>query len=402
LEHDVIIVGAGPAGSTAARFCAKKGLKTLLVEKNRLPRYKPCGGCLSPRVLRELDFDIGEVIESTISEAKFTFQLKDPFSIVSQNPIGYLVTRDSFDHLLCRKAQEGGADLYEGRRVVGFQQDAEGVDVSTNWGESLRCRYLVGADGAGSIVAQSLHRGMMKKAGMALEGEGCLVSGIRKRGSFVHLDFGAVPYGYGWIFPKGNFVSIGIAVLLTSKGVKLRSRFERFVGSVDYIRGVRVEKAYFYPLPTFSNNDLPFSKGRVLLVGDAANLMDPMTGEGIYYAIRSGQMAGEAIVKAIKEDKKWISGYREALEYNLFQDLRVALKLAKATYRFPSLAYNVLKSNKNLGLLYLYILAGNAHYRAFSREMIDGIRRRLGKNYGHERNVFSFRAKSGHSLYPWE
>ena len=113
-------------------------------------------------------------------------------------------------------------------------------------------------------------------------------------------------------------------------------------------------------------------------------------------------MAGEAIVKAIKEDKKWISGYREALEYNLFQDLRVALKLAKAIYRFPSLAYNVLKSNKNLGLLYLYILAGNAHYRAFSREMIDGIRRRLGKNCGHERNIFGLVAQSGHSLYPWE
>jgi hypothetical protein len=80
----------------------------------------------------------------------------------------------------------------------------------------------------------------------------------------------------------------------------------------------------------------------------------------------------------------------------------VALKLAKAVYRFPSLAYNVLKSNKNLRLLYLYILAGDAHYRAFSREMIDGIRKRLGKNYGHDRNVFGLRAKGGHSLYPWE
>ena len=118
LEYDVVIVGAGPAGSTAARLCANKGLKTLLIEKERVPRYKPCGGCLSPRVLRELDVDIGGVIENTVSEAKFTFQLKDPFSIVSQNPVGYLVMRDSFDHLLCRKAQEGGADLYEGRRVV--------------------------------------------------------------------------------------------------------------------------------------------------------------------------------------------------------------------------------------------------------------------------------------------
>ena len=137
LEYDVIIVGAGPSGSTAARFCAKKGLKTLLIERDRFPRYKTCGGYISPRVSREIGFDIGVIIESTVSEAKFTFRLKDPFSIVSQDPIGYLAMRESFDHLLCRKAQEGGADLYEGRRVVGFQQDVEGVDVSIEGGNLL-------------------------------------------------------------------------------------------------------------------------------------------------------------------------------------------------------------------------------------------------------------------------
>ena len=378
LEYDVVIVGTGPSGSTTARFCAKKGLRTLLIEKDRFPRYKPCGGCLSPRVLRELDFDIGGVIESTVSEAKFTFQSKDPFSIASQDPIGYLVMRQSFDHLLCRKAQEEGADLYEGRSVVGFQQDAEGVDVSIKGVESVRCRYLVGADGARSIVAQSLRGGVMNKTGMAFVAEGRLASEIPEKWSFVHLDFGSVPHGYGWIFPKGKLVSTGIGTLFPSKGMKLKSRFERFISSVDYIRGVRMEKVCFHPLPAFTAEDLPVSKGRVLLVGDAANLMDPMSGEGIYYAVRSGQMAGEAIVRGIKEDQKGISGYREGLERSFFQDLTMALKLAKAVYRFPKLAYAVLKSNKDLGHLYLNLLAGNARYEAFSGKMADGIKRRLG------------------------
>jgi geranylgeranyl reductase family protein len=378
LEYDVIIVGAGPAGSTAARFCAKKGLRALLIEKDRFPRYKPCGGCLSPRVLRGLDLDIRGIVESTVSEAKFTFRLEDPFSIVREDPIGYLVMRESFDHLLCRKAQEGGADLYEGRRVVGFQQDTEGVDISIEGGESVRCRYLVGADGAHSTVAQSLRGGVTKKLGVAFEGEGILGPAVPRKWSFVHLDFGAVPYGYGWIFPKGHLVSIGIGNLFPSKGIKLKSRFEGFIGSVDYISGVRMERTCFYPLPTFSTDDLLVSGGRVLLVGDAANLMDPMTGEGIYYAVRSGRMAGEAIVRAIEEDEKGISGYREALKCTLFRDLTAALKLAKAMYRFPKLAYTILKSNKDLGLLYIDILAGNASYEVFSRKMRDGIRRRLG------------------------
>jgi geranylgeranyl reductase family protein len=378
LEYDVVIVGAGPAGSTVARFCARKGLRTLIVEKDRFPRYKACGGCLSPRVLRELDFDIGDIIQGTVYEARFTFQLEDPFSIACQDPMGYLVMRESFDHLLCRKAQEEGADLHEERRVVGFQQDGEGVDVSIEGGESVRCRYLVGADGARSIVSQSLRGGMMKKASIAFVGEGRLPHGIQGKWSFVHLDFGGIPRGYGWIFPKGNLVSIGVGTLFPSKGMRLKSRFERFVAAVDYIRGVEMEHACFYPLPTFSLDGLPRSRGRVALVGDAANLMDPMTGEGIYYALRSGHMAGEAVVRAVEEDQKGINGYQEGLKRTLFAELTMALKLARFIYRFPKMAYTILKSNRKLGLLYLDILAGNARYEAFSGKMVEGIRRRLG------------------------
>jgi flavin-dependent dehydrogenase len=204
-------------------------LKTLLVEKDRFPRYKPCGGFFFPRVLKKLGFDIGGVIERTVSEAKFTFQLKDPFSIVSPNPIGYLVMRDSFDHLLCRKAQERGADLYEGRRVIAVRQDAEGVDVSIEGGESIRCRYLVGADGACGVVVPLLNKVLTRKMGVAFEGKGRLPAGIRKKWSSVHFDRGVIPNGYGWIFPKGNFVSFGIGTILPSKGMKLRSRLEGFI-----------------------------------------------------------------------------------------------------------------------------------------------------------------------------
>ena len=378
MEYDVIVVGAGPAGSTAARFCARQGLRTLLIEKDRFPRHKPCGGCLSPRVLREFDFDIGGVIESTVREAKFTFRLGEPFSICCEDPIGYLVMRESFDDLLCRKAQEEGADLYEERRVVGFRQDGQGVDVFIKGGESVRCRYLVGADGARSTVFQSLRAGAMKKAGMAFMGEARFPYEIQGRWSFVHLDLGGVPYGYGWIFPKGNLVSMGVGALFPSKGTRLKSQFERFIARVDYIKGAEIERARFYPLPTFSPDGLPLSRGRVALAGDAANLMDPMTGEGIYYAVRSGHMAGEAIVKAIEEDQKGIDGYQEALKRTLFQDLTMALKLARVIYRFPKAAYNILKSNRKLGLLYLDILAGNARYEAFSGKMAGRIKRHLG------------------------
>jgi geranylgeranyl reductase family protein len=377
LEYDVIIVGAGPAGSTAARYCGKEGLKTLLVEKERFPRYKPCGGFISPRVLGQLDFPIEGIIDSTVCEVRFTFKSKDPFSIASRDPIGYLVKRDSFDHLLCRKAQEAGAEFYEGRRVVGFQQDSEGVDISMMEGEPLRCRYLVGADGARSIVRNSLFPGVTPKAGIAMAGEGCLAPGFQRRSVSVRLDLGAVPSGYGWVFPKGKFASIGIGALRPSKETKLRNRFEHFVESMNKTMGVRMKKACFHPLPTFYGDDLPRAKGRVLLVGDAANLADPLTGEGIYYAVRSGKMAAEAIVAAIKHEPGKIKPYLGSLKRLLMRDLGVALKLANAIYRVPRLAYTVLKSSRNLGFLYVHLLCGKALYSDFSREMVGGIKGRL-------------------------
>jgi flavin-dependent dehydrogenase len=213
---------------------------------------------------------------------------------------------------------------------------------------------------------------------MAFEAEARIPPGMGEGWPFVHLDFGSVPHGYGWIFPKGTLVSIGICAFTPSKGMKLRSRLERFVGCVDYIRGGKVERACFHPLATFSGGNMLASRGRVLLVGDAAKLMDPMTGEGISYAIRSGHMAGEAIVKAITEGHEGIRWYQEALRRTLFQDLGVALRLAKVVYRFPKVAYTVMKSSEDLRLLYLDILVGNARYEHFSRKMADGLRRALG------------------------
>ena len=88
-DYDVIVVGGGPGGSTAARFCAKAGLKTLLIEKEQLPRYKPCGGCLSTKTAHLLNFDLSPVIENTIYGAKFTYCSKDPFSSNPKIPLHF-------------------------------------------------------------------------------------------------------------------------------------------------------------------------------------------------------------------------------------------------------------------------------------------------------------------------
>ena len=121
-DYDVIVVGAGPGGATAARLCAQAGFRTLLIEKERFPRYKPCGGCLSPKTVRLLPFDLSSIVENTIFEAKFTYCVKEPFSIKTDKPMAFMVMRDRFDQFLIEKGLEEGVELLEGNKVIRVEE----------------------------------------------------------------------------------------------------------------------------------------------------------------------------------------------------------------------------------------------------------------------------------------
>src|SRR5512136_1738942 len=116
-DYDVVVVGAGPGGSTAARFCAQAGLKTLLIEKEKMPRYKACGGCLSLKAVNLLGLDLNPVLERMIYKVKFSYRLKVSFSIEWKQPIGLMVMRDRFDQFLVKQALEKGAGVLEGVSV---------------------------------------------------------------------------------------------------------------------------------------------------------------------------------------------------------------------------------------------------------------------------------------------
>src|SRR4030065_829818 len=234
-DYDVIVVGGGPGGSTAARFCAKAGLKTLLIEKERLPRYKHCGGCLSTKTVHLLGFDLSPVIENTIYGAKFTYCSEDPFFIEYKDPIAFLVMRDRFDQLLVSKALEDGAAILEGEKVTRVKEKGDGVEGGVGEGERLYCRYLIGADGAERIVARSLPLPPQRNDGngMAIESEIPFDSSIdfpQKELQFIHLDFGRIPNGYGWVFPKKEYLSIGIGGMFReTKKMNPRQYFSDFL-----------------------------------------------------------------------------------------------------------------------------------------------------------------------------
>jgi flavin-dependent dehydrogenase len=155
-DFDVIVVGAGPGGATASRACAQEGLETLLIEKERFPRYKACGGCLSMKTVHLLGFDLTPVVENTVSATKFTYCLKDSFVIHSAEPTGCMVMRDRLDHFLVGKAIEAGVEFLEGERVIRVEEKEGNVEVelergervSSTWSISISVGFRMGTDGS--------------------------------------------------------------------------------------------------------------------------------------------------------------------------------------------------------------------------------------------------------------
>jgi geranylgeranyl reductase family protein len=368
-DYDVIVVGAGPGGATAARFCAKAGLKTLVIEKERLPRYKPCGGCLSTKTVHLLGFDLSPVIENTIYGAKFTYCSKDPFFIESKDPIAFLVMRDRFDELLVKEALEDSAAILEGEKVTRVEEKGDGVEVELEKGKKFHCRYLIGADGAESIVARSLSSQRNDENGIAVESEIPFDSSIhfpQKELHFVHLDFGRIPNGYGWVFPKKEWLSIGIGGMFReTKKMNPRQYFNFFIKGLNYLPEGRTGKVMGHLLPSFYDENQKVSQGRILLVGDAAHLMDPLQGEGIYYAVRSGMLAAEAIIQSNKKGVSPSDLYQTAVHDQIFENLKWALRFSRFVFRFTKLAYRTLKRYPELAEFYLQVLEGKENYQGF-------------------------------------
>ncbi len=206
---DCIIVGAGPAGGTAAYHLAKRGRSVLILEKDSLPRYKPCSGGVSPSVQQWFDFDLASAIALNVSRVRYTWQMDDPVevSLKKQKPV-WMVQRDVFDQFLIEQAKEQGAQLQDQTTVTGIEFKGDRWQVNTT-NEPLEARYLIAADGANGSMAKWLgFKDRPQRMAVTLEAPNPAPTSSDPT---IHFDFGQVKNGYIWNFPKtdGYSVSVG-------------------------------------------------------------------------------------------------------------------------------------------------------------------------------------------------
>jgi len=355
--YDAIVVGLGPAGSTAAYYLAKSGLKVLGLDKETFPRYKSCGGCISTKIQGLLDFDISPAIEETVRGATFTYRCGRMMDIMGSSPVGYNVMRSAFDNLLLEKAKDSGAEVLEGVRVRSIEDTGASVKATLSDGRSFEGRVLVGADGSSGFIGRELFGLRPKESAVSITAEVALKRSQRDYSGKLFIEFGGVPYGYAWIFPKNDYLSVGIAGDAAKAGGRIKDCFNEFVSTHPVLKGLDVSERIGWTVPVFYEGQGASVKGRVVLVGDTGHLVDPFLGEGIYYAVRTAKAASSVIIDYIT-GKGGLSDYQAWLEREIFPEFRSAGKFADLVYNHPRLWYTMIEKDHDIMLRYFGVIRG--------------------------------------------
>ncbi|MFO0698958.1 MAG: geranylgeranyl reductase family protein [Nitrospira sp.] len=332
-SYDVIVVGSGPAGATAAWRLAQTGMRVAVLEKASLPRYKTCGGGIIGRGLRELPVDVRHVIEQDCHSAQLNvFPVGLSFTTSRPLPIVSMTMRDQFDFALLSAARTADAVVHEQCAVndVVLQHDA--VTVVTPLGD-MKAKFVVAADGALGTVARKVGMADGRVLIPALEYEVRIPQARLDRFRGVaRFDFGLLPHGYAWAFPKREHLSIGVLSMVQREG-NLKRAIMQYLNLLGCRDATQIEQHGFV-IPIQPRKG-PFIENRVLLVGDAAGFADAVTGEGISFAIRSGMLAAQSLIDSHLEEVAVRQKYTHALADTILPELRTGRWLAWLLYGFP-------------------------------------------------------------------
>ncbi|MEM1308823.1 MAG: geranylgeranyl reductase family protein [Cyanobacteria bacterium P01_C01_bin.70] len=366
--YDCIIVGAGPSGGAAAYHLAKAGRSTLLLERASLPRYKPCGGGVSPQVAEWFDFDFSPAISIKVRRLRCTWQMQDSVDAeIAADDALWMVRRDQFDFFLVQQAQRQGAELWQATRATGLQWQSDRWQVATSRG-SVEARYLIAADGGRGTMAKWLgftRRRHQFAAAIEIEPRVTMPAD-----PLLYLELGLMQYGYLWNFPKADGWSIGGGAMRMSGYQRQDLRAPLATYATQFEVEMAQQKAHGHPILAW-NGDQPLHTQNALLAGEAACVVDPFTAEGIRPALWSGVQAAKAIDRALAGDRDALEHYSQIMSTGWGRDMRWAKRVAQMFYKMPNLAFNLGVKRPNAAPMMIKLFNGQVGYEEVAKRALN-------------------------------
>jgi geranylgeranyl reductase family protein len=340
-RFDTIVVGAGPAGATTAYRLASAGASVLLLDRARFPRDKPCGGGLTRRAVRLLPHPIDPVVEHEADRLEIRLRYGSAFERANSDPLVLLTQRRRLDAYLAEQAAAVGADFRDGVRIEAIAATTDGIDMSVN-GARIHGRTVIGADGANGVTARAFGLAQDIRYAVAFEGNiGYGAADPERFAGRLVCELGVVPGGYGWVFPKGDHVNVGIGGWL-SEGPRLRGLLRELCEAHDLpFDRVEALRGHRLPMRTPSTR---LAAGRAALVGDAAGLVDPLSGDGMYEAFLSSKLVAAGVLEVLAGRAVSLDPYHEQLTRSLAGLASASWSLKMALDRFPRLSFALIRA----------------------------------------------------------
>lgn len=369
LMYDVIVCGAGPAGATAARVCAERGLSVLMLDAARLPRDKVCAGGLTGAALAELQWPLpDDLVECSCALFRAVW-FGETADVLRDHAYTVSVDRAAFDYWLVEAALSAGARLRDGERLTQLVRGPDWVLAITQRGY-YRAQAVIGCDGANSAVARSA--GLLRQARpivLTASAEVPAADDVVARicGGGLRVEYGNGPVGYSWALPKRSRINIGLGAL-GMPGPELGRRLARIADSL----GLSEPRPRFHVVP-LGHQRVPLVADRVLLAGDAGALADPFTGEGIRYALASGRLAGtvlaDTLVRGEPPERPALAVYANLCSA-WRADFEAAWRLTDLIGRRARLVQRLVFDNRQVLQWLVDIADGTRTHRRFYRDMM--------------------------------
>ena len=345
------VIGGGPAGLAAASASAAAGARTVVLERAEHPRYKTCGGGLLGVSLAAVAGQIELPVRDEITSATFTLRGGQEFARSNPAPVLAMVMREEFDAALLGRAEGNGAVVRQRVQVRAIEQADGRATARLADGSAVTATVLIGADGSSGVSAR--HVGAeFAQVDLGLELEIAVPAAIaRPWAGRLLLDWGEIPGSYGWVFPKGDRLTVGV-IAARGQGDATKAYLREFVSRLG-LGGYPAVRDSGH-LTRCRTEGSPLRRGHVIVAGDAAGLLEPWTREGISFALRSGALAGEYAAKAATggdstATESSLDGYVAAVNATLVPDMRAGRVLLSAFTRHAGTFHKGLSTAKGWG-----------------------------------------------------